>query len=169
MAEINYTVDANNAEEGFEVIPAGDYTVVIESSDYTSNKQGTGKVLSLTYQIIDGRYKGSKLFNYLNLEHQKENVVAIARKTMNAIGVAVGIREVVRDSAMLHNIPMKVEVVVKDDPSYGKKNEIKKHSPLNDQETVQQSPAKEEVQKAGNASAENSQNTQTPKKQPWEE
>ncbi|MCK5614452.1 DUF669 domain-containing protein [Candidatus Pacearchaeota archaeon] len=167
MAEINYTVDANNAEEGFEAIPAGEYIAIIESSDYAPNKQGTGKVLSLTYQIVDGRYKGHKLFNYLNLEHQKENVVAIARKTMNAIGVAVGVRETVKDSGMLHFIPMKVDVIVKDDKDYGKKNEIKKHSPVNDQEAAEPAPAKDAVQKTETTNAANTESKPEPV-HPWE-
>jgi hypothetical protein len=136
MAEINYTVDTNDTQEGFDVIPAGEYPAVITASEYNMNKQGTGKVLALTYEIIDGHFNGSKLFNYLNLEHQKENVVAMARRTLNAIGVAVGITSVVTNSEMLHNIPMKIEVGVKDDPNYGKGNVIKKHAPIN----VQASP-----------------------------
>lgn len=131
MAGLNYTVDATDTQEGFDVIPAGEYVAIIEDSDMVETKNKDGRMLKLTYQIIDGPFKGNKLFNQLNLENKSQQAVQIARKSLNAIGVAVGVAEI-KDSSQLHNKPLKIEVVVKDSPEYGKQNQIKKHSALGD-------------------------------------
>lgn len=126
MAELNYKVNPEEQESSFDAIPAGEYLAVIESSDYIDNKAGTGKILKLVYQIIDGPFKGSKVFENLNLENASTQAEQIARKSLNSIGVAVGVPHI-RDSAELHNIPLKIDVTIKDSADYGKQNRIKKH------------------------------------------
>jgi len=129
MADINYKVDVDELESSYEVLPAGTYTVVIEDSSWNENKQGTGEILKLTYQVIDGPKKGQKLFNNLNINHVNKTAEQIARKALNSIGVACNVLHI-KDSAQLHNIPFKIEVTVKDSEDYGKQNNIKKHMPL---------------------------------------
>lgn len=140
MAQINYNVDENDLEQSVEAVPAGGYIAVIESSEYVSTKENTGKILKLTYQIIDGQMKGRKIFENLNLENKNKQAEQIARRTLNSIGVATGIKEI-KDSAMLHNIPMNLDVTVKENPEYGRQNRIKKHSPYKKTNTEIQQPA----------------------------
>ncbi len=128
MAQLGYTADPNQPEESFEIVPAGEYLAVIEDSDYTPNKQGTGMILKLTYQIIDGEFKGRKIFENLNLQHENQQAAQIAQRALNSICLAVGVQHV-QDSAQLHNIPMLLDVSVKEDTTYGKQNRIKKHLP----------------------------------------
>lgn len=132
MAEINYNVNPDELENSFNVVPAGEYVAIIEDSDYVPNNQGTGMILKLTYQIIDGPgdCKGRKLFNNLNLQNKSQQAVEIAKRTLNSICVATGHTGSVADSSMLHNKAMLINVTVKDDPSYGKQNKISKHSPV---------------------------------------
>lgn len=154
MAQMNHTVDTQDTQEGFDIIPAGEYIAVIESSDLVPTKAGTGEILKLTYQIIDGPQKGKKLFNNLNLKNPNQQAVQIATRSLNSIGVAVGVTDI-KDSSQLHNIPMKIDVMVKDDATYGKQNNIKKHIPMNkDSEPIQTEavPGKQSQ----------------PAKQPWE-
>lgn len=148
MAQLEHTTDKNNASEGFDVLPAGEYLAIIESSDYVENKKGTGKMLKLTYQIIDGHYKGSKLFNNLNLEHQNKQAEQIAKKSLNAIGVACGV-DVIKDSAQLHGIPMKLDVKVRDSEQYGKQNNINKHLPAKDVQPPAQNTGSEDAGTGG--------------------
>jgi hypothetical protein len=130
MAELgNYQVDPNNTEQSFDPLPAGDYIAVIEASDWKSTKTGSGRYLNLQYQVIDGPFKGRKLFNIINLENPSQDATQIARQTLNSIGVACNVMQL-QDSAQLHNIPMKIKVVFKEDPVYGPKNEIKGHKPI---------------------------------------
>ncbi len=158
MAELGYKVDTEKPETSFDVLPAGEYLVVIESSDLIDTKESTGKILKLTYQILDSAYKGKKLFEQLNIINKSTVAQEIARKTLNSIGIATGVFDI-RDSSQLHNIPFKVDVGVKEDKTYGMQNRIKKHIKIiNDEASIliktepAQSPA----------------TPVAPKTQPWE-
>ena len=135
MAQLGYTADPNQPEESFDIVPAGEYTTIIEASDYTPNKQGTGMILKLTYQIIDGEFKGRKIFENLNLQNENAQAAQIAQRALNSICLAVGVQHV-QDSAQLHGIPLILEVSVKEDPTYGKQNRIKKHIPISGQSSA---------------------------------
>ena len=127
MADLGYQADVNDANESsFDPVPAGEYLVIIDDSDYIDNKKGTGRMLKLTYQIIEGPLKGRKLFENLNLENQSDQAVQIAKRAMNAICLATGVTHV-RDSAELHNIPFKIDVKMKESAEYGMQNVIRKH------------------------------------------
>lgn len=143
MAELNYQTNPNEPESTFDVVPAGEYIAVIESSDYAPNKAGTGKILKLTYQIIDGPMKGRKLFENLNLENQSKQAEEIARKTLNSIGIATGV-SLIKDSSQLHDTPMKIDVSVKDDQTYGPQNRIKKHTKIEGSTPAPSQPAQAE-------------------------
>ena len=144
MSELNYQTNPDELESSFEAIPAGEYLAVITDSDYTDNKQMTGKILKLTYEIIDGPYKGRKIFNNLNLENQSPQAEQIARKSLNSIGVATGVA-MIKDSSQLHDIPMKIDVKVKDDPNYGLQNRIAKHSAIQGSEAPARQPQGEKA------------------------
>lgn len=132
MAQLGYTADPNQPEESFDIVPAGEYTTIIEASDYTPNKQGTGMILKLTYQIIDGEFKGRKIFENLNLQNENAQAAQISQRALNSICLAVGVQHV-QDSAQLHGIPLILDVSVKEDATYGKQNRIKKHIPVSGQ------------------------------------
>jgi hypothetical protein len=165
MAELGFQADPNDAQEqSFDPVPAGSYPVIIEDSDYVDNKKQNGKMVKLTYQIIDGPFKGKKLFENLNLENPNDQAVQIARRTLNAICVAVGVPHV-QDTAQLHNIPLMVEVKMKDSPEYGMQNVIKKHLAIDGSAPSAPAPAAAPASKSA-APAKGA--TVGKKKQPWE-
>ena len=137
MAKLGYTVNPDETIDSYDVIPAGEYTAIIESSDYVDNKKGTGKILKLTYQIIDGPMKDRKIFDNLSLENPSAQAVEIAKKVLNSIGVATGVGHV-DDSYDLHDIPMKIKVKIegKEEDDYGRKNRITKYTAINAQAAV---------------------------------
>ena len=131
MAELNYTVDMDDAEEqNFEPIPAGDYTACIVESSMNETKNGTGEYLKLKYQILEGQYKDRGIFSNLNIINNSKDAEAIARRTLNAIGAACGV-SFIDNSEQIHNKPMIIKVAVKDSDVYGKQNVIKKHTAIN--------------------------------------
>ena len=144
MAQLggNYVPNPDETEESFDIVPAGEYIAVISASDYKANKKGTGMILNLTYEIIDGEFKGRKIFENLNLENENAQAAQIAKKSLNSICLAIGVTAV-QDSAQLHGIPMKIDVKVKaPQGDYDAKNEIKKHSSANGQTAPAQTQAK---------------------------
>jgi hypothetical protein len=163
MAQLggNYIPDPNETEDSFDIVPAGDYIAIISASDYVANQKGTGMILKLTYEIIDGEFKGRKIFENLNLENENAVAVQIAKKTLNSICLACGVNAI-QDSSQLHSIPMLLDVGIKPAKGdYDAQNKIKKHLPVNG--SAPQAPAQNGFQKPAG------QGSEAPKKaQPWQ-
>lgn len=96
----------------FEPIPAGQYLAAIVGSQMKETKAGDGKYLELTFQVLEGQYKGRLLWSRLNLENSNQLAVKIARAQLAAICKATGIITP-NDSAELHNLPLQVKVGLK--------------------------------------------------------
>jgi len=135
MAQLGGNFDANNVKpkEDFEVIPPGDYPVMIVKSDMTDTSTG-GKMLVLELDVIDGEFKGRKLWDRLNLVNANAKAVEIAERTLSSICHAVNVLSVA-DSEQLHGRAMFAKVVVqpagkdKNGVERGAKNEVKNYAP----------------------------------------
>ena len=126
MANLN-GFDANTVEPsvGFDPIPTGKYIAMITESEMKNTKSGVGQYLQLTFDIIDGKYKGRKLWARLNLNNPNAKTVQIARGELSAICRAIGVM-VVQDSSELHGLPLSIKVVCKNRKDTGEiTNEIK--------------------------------------------
>lgn len=122
--------DANQIEPtgDFEAIPAGKYLAVITDSEMKPNKAGTGSLLQLTFQVIEGDYENRLLWTRLNLDHPNATAVQIARADLSAICRAVGVLAP-KDSVELHNLPLMINVRCKKRQDTGDVvNEIKGYS-----------------------------------------
>jgi len=110
MANLN-NFNANDVEPavGLEPIPSGKYLVFIFESQLKTTKMGTGKFLELTFEVLEGPFKGRRLWTRLNLQNPSSAAVAIARAELSAICRAVGVMTPT-DSVELHNIPLIVTV-----------------------------------------------------------
>jgi len=106
--------NANEVEPttDFDPIPAGKYAAVITESEYKPNKAGTGNYLQLTFQILDGDYKGRFVWARLNLDNPNATAVKIARGELSAICRAVGVLQP-KDSTELHDLPLVISVKCK--------------------------------------------------------
>lgn len=107
-----HTVEPN---ESFDPIPSGEYLCVITNSEDKPTKAGTGSYLELEFEVLDGPYKGRKLWDRLNLANPNELAVKIARATLSAICRAVGVMEP-KDSCELHDLPLLVKVRIEKRP-----------------------------------------------------
>lgn len=110
MADLN-GFNANDVDPttDFEAIPAGKYAAVITESELKPTKAGNGNYLQLTFQVIEGPYKGRFLWARLNLDNPNATAVQIARAELSAICRAVGVLAP-RDSLELHNLPLVISV-----------------------------------------------------------
>lgn len=113
MATLN-GFNANQVEpsQDFEPIPAGKYLAVITESEMKPTKNGGGQYLQLTFQVLDGPYKGRCVWARLNLHNTNATTVQIARQELSAVCRAVGVMTPV-DSVELHNIPLVITVKLK--------------------------------------------------------
>jgi hypothetical protein len=112
MANLN-GFDASQVEPtSFDPLPAGKYLAVITESEMRPTKKGAGQYLNLTFEVIEGEYKGRKLWARLNLKNPNPQAEQIARGQLSAICRAVGVMAP-KDSLELHNLPLVVTVKVK--------------------------------------------------------
>lgn len=126
MASLN-GFDANQVEPTteFDPLPAGKYLAMITDSEVKPTKSGGGSYLQLTFQIVDGPFKGRFLWARLNLDNANATAVQIARAELSAICRAVGVMTP-RDSVELHNLPLVITVKCKKRDDSGEiSNEIK--------------------------------------------
>jgi hypothetical protein len=125
MAAIDF--DANEVEpsSGFSPIPAGKYVAVITEDEMKDTRNGKGRYLQFTFEIVEGEYSGRKLWARLNLENENMEAVKIARADLSAICRAVNVLKL-SDTVDLHNLPLVISVKLKKDKETDElRNEIK--------------------------------------------
>lgn len=133
MADLGGTFDSTTVEAstGYEPIPAGQYKCVATSSEWRATKNGEGRYIEFTWEIVEGNYTGRLIWSRLNLENANQQAVEIARKELSSICKAVGVATP-RDTSELHNIPCMVKIAVKIRNDTGEPtNEVKGYSPCN--------------------------------------
>jgi hypothetical protein len=126
MANLN-GFNANEVDPivGFDPVPEDKYIAMITASQTKPTKNGSGSYLELTFDIIDGKYTGRKVWTRLNLENPNATAVKMARGELSAICRAVGVPQP-QDSVQLHNLPLVIRVVCKNRDDNGQiANEIK--------------------------------------------
>lgn len=134
MAQLPEPLNANEVEPNkkIEADPkfTGWHQMQFIESEMKDTKAGDGEYLQLVAQVIDGPYKGRKLWERLNLVNRSQTAVDIARGTLSAICHATGVMNV-QDSEQLHNRPFEGHVkYVPQDGTYDPKNEIDGYRPI---------------------------------------
>jgi hypothetical protein len=120
MAFTAFTVDKEQASTGMDVLPEAVYKLMIEKVEDKPNKLGTGHILALTIVVVDGQYKGRKLWENFNYANPNPQAVEIARGAMHALGLKLGIKEFTIPAIL--NKPFFAKVIVKTEP--GKDDKI---------------------------------------------
>lgn len=123
MAQLNFNAAEVQPIEDFKAIKAGDYEAVITNSVMKPTKSGNGQYLEITFEIIEGEFKGRKFWTRLNLQNPSVKAVEMARRELSTICRAVGVMNP-GDSSDLHNIPFILPVkLIKPDPAKGEEFE----------------------------------------------
>jgi hypothetical protein len=124
--------DASTVEDrqSFDPLPNGEYTAVITESEAKPTKAGTGTRLNFTFEVVDGEFKGRKLWAGINYLNPNPVAQEIGERELAEICKAVNVTQP-PDTNALHGIPLTIKVaVVNDDYRGGMKNEIKAYKPL---------------------------------------
>lgn len=128
MATLNFNANEVEPSIAFEAIPAGKYNAVIIETEMKATKAENGHYLELTFEIIDGEYKGRKVWSRLNLDNPNAKAVQIAQGELSAICRAVNVMQP-RDSTDLHNLPLEIGVKCKRNHENGEvSNEVKSYA-----------------------------------------
>ena len=164
MATLQFDANQVEPQAPLEPVPSGLYTVMIVESDMKPTKAGDGQYLELVLQIIDGQYKGRKLWDRLNLFSKNQTAVQIAQSTLSAICHAVNVIQL-QDSQQLHDKPLSAKVVyMPPKDGFGEKNEVKGYKPLQTAVTpqTQAQPQTQVTPAANQAQAQPQQQAATP-------
>lgn len=108
----------------FQVLPPGNYTVLVEEAEQKDTKAGTGKYIKLKLQVTDGPSKGRVLFDQINIVNPSQQCVEIGLRCLSALCRAVGIVRL-RDETELINKVAVACVKVKDN-----QNEVRTYEPV---------------------------------------
>lgn len=104
-------------------LPKGKYLACITSSETKQTKAGNGEYLSLTIEVLEGEYKGRKLFETLLLDHPSESAVEIAKKKLSQICYAIG-NLTPKESEELHDKPFLVDVGIRNNKISGEPENV---------------------------------------------
>jgi Protein of unknown function (DUF669) len=113
MAQFNFDASQVAPQQSSGPLPAGTYLAHIIESDVAPLKSGNGEGLKLTFEIIDGQFKGRKVWENLNIMHTNEDTQRIAQSQLSALCHAVNVIKVM-DTAALHFKPVKINVTVRE-------------------------------------------------------
>ena len=170
----NNKIDFSQVHATSELIPAGMYQAIITASGgdpndertgedgLVSSRSGTGRYLPMTFEVIEGDYKGRQIFKNFNLENNNRQAVDIALRELKELLLAVGWDFVKNptgpaDTSEIHMIPMTLQITIrKDKNSDDERNEIKHFKP-------RQTPGMPPASTAGTSTAPNT----PPPAAPW--
>lgn len=138
MAVIQF--DATNVppDEGRDStpVPPAWYVMAMEKSEMKPTKDGVNMMLACTFGILEGQFKGRKVFFNFNLRHTNPQTVEIAYKQFSAVCHAVGHLQV-NDSTELHGRPLKIKVKIRPaEGTYAAANDIEAFKHVNDPAAV---------------------------------
>lgn len=125
MAKFGQVFDASEVPtlDTFDPIPAGQYLALITESEMKATKAGDGQYLKLVFEVVDGDYKGRKVWAQLNLDNPNPTAVQIAMRELSSICHAAG-KLRVEDSEELHNVPMLIKVKIEQQAGRDPQNRI---------------------------------------------
>jgi hypothetical protein len=112
MVELNFSADAIEPLGVFDVLPVGEYVVVVSETDMKDASTGKGRYLQIVFTVIDGEYKGRKIWDRLNIDNESTTAQEIAQRALSSICRAVKVMHP-QDSDELKDIPLIIVVGIR--------------------------------------------------------
>lgn len=121
--------DLTNVEAAgsYEPLPAGNYLVVGRAGELKTTKSGTGKYVKVELEVIEGAFKGRKLWAQFNVANENQQAVNIGLAQMKQFFLAAGCKPEHIKSLTEESFAGKVvtAIVTQETDAYGTKNVIK--------------------------------------------
>jgi len=130
VGDINAVYDGNDFDSSqvepstpHEPVPAGWYAVMIEEIKVKPTKSGTGYILELNLQIVDGEFSGRHMWDRITLRNKSPKAEEIGLRQFSALCRAAGVLTV-KDSSQLKDKVVLAKAKVKHEEGYEPRNEI---------------------------------------------
>lgn len=120
----DFNPETHKGEDKYEALPAGWYTVQIQSTEIKDTKAGTGKYLSVGFSVTAPRLEGRWVFELYNLKNPNEEAVRIGIEQFARLCIACGISGRPKSISELEGKRLDVKLKVERDDEYGDKNRI---------------------------------------------
>lgn len=132
--QLNFNAANVPQSKPFEPIPTGWYNVKIVEITPTPTKDNATSgswYLKLQLEVIDGEFKGRKLFHNLNMKNTNPEAVRISTEQLSTICHSVGRIQIGHTNELL-GLPFMAKTSVKIDPTgtYEPSNDVKGFKPL---------------------------------------
>lgn len=111
-------------DDGFDVMPAGQYNAVVKQADLMPTKSGTGEYIKLRLDVVGPTHAGRVIFTNLNIRNPNPQAENIGRQQLGVIMQAAGVAAL-EDTNQIIGATVGLTVAIKDDPTYGRQNEVK--------------------------------------------
>jgi hypothetical protein len=108
----------------FEPIPAGWYTATVAGAELKDTKAGTGKYISVRFDVTGPSHEGRVVFTNLNIQNPNPKAEDIGRQQLDQLMRATGLA-MVQDTDQLIGGNCSIKVVIRNDDTYGNSNEVK--------------------------------------------
>ena len=132
MASLGETFELSKMDQpsnSFEPLPVGWYDATITKAEIKATKSGTGKYISIRFDITGPTHQGRVVFTNINIRNANPTAEKIGREQFAAIMLAGGI-PTATDSDHLIGASMKIDLGIERSEEYGDKNNIKAYKAL---------------------------------------
>ena len=80
----------NVEDDGFDLVPAGEYNLRAVDIELKDTRAGTGKFFNVQFEVVDGLQAGRKIFETYNVKNPNQTAVEIGLKNIKQWIVATG-------------------------------------------------------------------------------
>ena len=136
LSALNLDPNVQESDGEFTVLPAGKYKAALVGDELKDNKSGTGKILILKLQIIEGQFASEIVKDNINITNPSAQCAAIGQGTLKRVCNLCNVQYPPQDTTGLMGKPIVITVGVEEFTSNktGKtlqSNKIKKYEPAN--------------------------------------
>ena len=136
LTGLNIDPEVQESDGVFEVLPGGKYKVAMVGDELKDNKAGTGKILVIRLQVIEGQYAQEIIKDNINITNPSAVCTAIGQGTLKRICNLCSVQFPPTETTGLMGKPMVITVGVEDFKSNTtgntlKSNKVKKYEAAN--------------------------------------
>jgi len=129
-SNLNFDATQHQPATPNEPLPNAWYRMHVVESEVKPTADGQGRYLELVFEALDEPVKGRKAWDRLNLQNANVQTVRIAEGQLSALCHAAGVLRLTH-SSQLHHIPVMVKLIIKQQPGYDPKNEVRGYKSVN--------------------------------------
>ena len=110
----------------FSPLPVGEYLCVISDCELKDTNDGTGKYISLKWQVIQGDHEGRIFFENINIQNKSEKATQIGLSVLGEISKCI-MTKISKTEDLIDKICVVSLGIQPDTGKYEASNKVKKH------------------------------------------